>query len=55
MQALTGANIDFPGATPGFKILSIHPVSLPVVYPRSMGNSYEWSVNLKCIYLTKLY
>ena len=53
-NALTLTNRTFyqsDGVTILFRILQCYPTELPVVYPRSAGNVYEWAVNLAAQYI----
>lgn len=45
-------NQDFPGASPSFFVKQMFPTALPIVYPRSAGNIYEWSIPIECTYVT---
>jgi len=53
-KIITVYDLDFPGAEPRFTIKQMFPTALPIVYPRSSGNIYEWSINTECAYLTDL-
>lgn len=53
-KLLTVSNVFFPGSSPAFIIKQMFPTTLPVVYPRSAGNIYEWSINLECCYLMRV-
>lgn len=52
MKCLKISNRDFPGADPKFLIKQMFPTALPIVYPRSAGNLYEWSINAECTYIS---
>lgn len=33
------------------RVLNCYPSTLPIVYPRTKGNEYEWSCNFICHYI----
>lgn len=53
-NALTMTNqtfYDADGVTVLLRIMQCYPVNLPIVYPRSAGNVYEWAINLSSQYI----
>ena len=52
MKSLKVVNLNFPDADPKFFIKQMFPTALPIIYPRSAGNLYEWSINAECTYIS---
>ena len=52
-SALTLSNRIFASPNGSFlmKVNHLYPTNLPIIYPRSPGNIFEWSINFDCNYV----